>query len=103
MAGLHSPVITVMLRLLSSVQMFLIVNLMRTASILMIFMDMILAPEVAPEMTHINQRMGGPNLLERINKGKLIKHNEALHDDGAILLCCQKTIFCWKTTCGGGC
>ena len=49
-----------------------------------IFMDMILAPEVAPEMTRINQRMRGLNLLERLNKGNIIKHNEALHDDGAI-------------------
>ena len=47
-------------------------------------MEMILAPEVALEMTHINHRMRGPNLLERLNKGKIIKHNEALHDDGAI-------------------
>ena len=29
--------------------------------------------------------MRGPNLLERLNKGKIIKHNEALHDDGAIV------------------
>ena len=47
-------------------------------------MEMILAQEVAPEMTHIHQRMRGPNLLEKFNKGKNIKHNEALHDDGAI-------------------
>ena len=36
-----------------------------------IFMEMILAPEVAPEMTRINQRMRGPNLLERLTKEKL--------------------------------
>ena len=29
--------------------------------------------------------MRRPNLLERLNKGKIIKHNEALHDDGAIV------------------
>ena len=46
-------------------------------------MGMILAPEVAPEMTR-NQRMRGPNLLEGLYKGKMIKHNEALHDDGVI-------------------
>ena len=38
-----------------------------------IFMEMILAQEVAPEMTHIHQRMRGPNLLEKFNKGKNIK------------------------------
>ena len=36
-----------------------------------IFMKMVLAPEVAPAMIHINQRMRGPNLLERFNKGKI--------------------------------
>ena len=36
-----------------------------------IFMEMILAPVVAPEMAR-NQRMRGPNLLERLNKGKNI-------------------------------
>ena len=44
-----------------------------------IFMEMILAPEVAPEMARINQRMRDPKLLERLHKGKIIKHNEALH------------------------
>ena len=44
-----------------------------------IFMEIILVPEVAPEMTHINQRIRGPNLLERLNKLKIRKHNEALH------------------------
>ena len=51
-----------------------------------IFMEMILAPDVAPEMTR-NHRMRGPNLLERLNclnKEKHYKHNEAFHDDGAI-------------------
>ena len=32
-----------------------------------IFMEMILAPDVAPEMAR-NQWMRGPNLLERLNK-----------------------------------
>ena len=39
-----------------------------------IFMEMILAPDVAPEMAR-NQRMRGPNLLERLNclnKGNII-------------------------------
>ena len=51
-----------------------------------IFMEMIIAPDVAPEMTR-NQQMRGQNLLERLNclnKGKKYKHNEAFHDDGAI-------------------
>ena len=49
-----------------------------------IFMDMILAPEVAPEMTHKSEDEMS-KLIERLNKGKIIKHNEALHDDGAIV------------------
>ena len=50
-----------------------------------IFMEMILAPDVAPEMA-CNQRMRGPNLwrgLTALTKEKY-KHNEAFHDDSAI-------------------
>ena len=44
-----------------------------------IIKELVLGPEVAPAMAHINQRMRGPNLLKRLNKGKIGKHNEALH------------------------
>ena len=40
------------------------------------------APEVAPTITHINQRMRCPNLLERLNKGQkqnTIKHFMVLY------------------------
>ena len=41
-----------------------------------IFMEIILAPEVAPEMPHINQLMRGQNLLEKLNKRTIRKRNE---------------------------
>ena len=53
------------------------------------------ALEVSPAMTHIHQRMGGPNSLERVKKGKNVNHNETLY--GIIQSCCKKIIFCWKT------
>ena len=70
-----------------------------------IFMEMILAPDVALEMAR-NQRMRGPNLLERLNclnKENIINTMKHLMMMVLYNYVAKKTIFCWKMTRGCGC